>query len=216
MKRIVVNSLVLLVMGVLCSCEVPTDPYLDTEETFYSLCLRFEDADGHNLGDSLPVTYKEPVDQPLENAKYAKIETKTKKFDFGYIRCDGDPDPEFANYGLYMKRFDDGEWYVYNDYRTWMSKYSRDTLKYELKFPALFGDDDVHRMVSYWTVPKEKFQNKHYAICHYIELDGRELHVIQQGDLMDVKTPIAITNRVTITPDKSTRVTLETDSDIVY
>ncbi len=118
MKRIALISLVLFVMSGLWSCDVPPDPYLDTEETFYSLCLRFEDADGHNLGDSLPVTYKEPVDQPLENAKYAKIDTKTKKFDFKYARCDGDPNPKLFNYGWYMKRLEDDEWYVFNEYRT--------------------------------------------------------------------------------------------------
>ncbi len=202
MKRIALISLVLFVMSGLWSCDVPPDPYLDTEETFYSLCLRFEDADGHNLGDSLPVTYSEPVGQPLEKASYAKIDTKTKKFDFKYARCDGNPNPKLFNYGWYMKRLEDDEWHIFNDFRTTMSKYSRDTLRYELKFPDLFGDEEVHRMVSYWTVPTSKFQNKHYAICNYIELDGRELYVTQEENLMDVKTPIAITNRVTITPDK--------------
>lgn len=202
MKRIALISLVLFVMGILCSCDKPMDPYLDTEETFYSLCLRFEDADGHNLGDSIPVNYNEPIALPIENSNYLTIERKTKKFDFRYGRCDGNPNPELDNYGLYMERSEDGEWQIYNNYLTSMGKYSRDTLLYELKFPALFGDDDVHRMVSYWTVPKEKFQNKHYAICNYIELDGRELQVTQKGNLMGVKSSIAITNRVMITAKK--------------
>lgn len=196
MKRIVANSLVLCVLAGLWACDV-TDRYLDMEETFYSLCIRFEDVDGNNLGDSIPDSYREPVGETIENARYAKIDTKTKRFDFKYGRCDGNPNPGYANYGLYMERSDNGEWLVYNNYETWMGKYSKDTVLYEMRFPALFGDDDVHRMVSYWTVPTEEFENKHYAICNRIELDGRELQVIQKNNLMGIKK--AITNRITIT-----------------
>ncbi|MDH6342217.1 hypothetical protein M2480_002089 [Parabacteroides sp. PFB2-12] len=53
------------------------------------------------------------------------------------------------------------------------------TLTYKLKYPGLFGDEEVHEIVSYWEIPKKKQEPAcSYAICKRIEFEGKEISSI--------------------------------------
>lgn len=200
-KRLTHALMVGMLTLMLFSCDgCNDDPWLESEDTYYSLCLRFEDAEGNSFMDSIPII-QTPLGASREGFfKEIQVDENTNKFEFRSARCNGNPNPKLYTCKLYLDRTDGDEWRLYNNDVMSTGPYCRDTLIYELKFPALFGDDDAHRMVAYWTVPTNKFQNKHYAVCNYIELDGRELQVTQKENLMGIKSAIAITNRVTITP----------------
>jgi len=180
-----------------CSKE---DPYLNWEATCYSLSMKFEDADGKSFMDSIPIT-QNASDAPIEGVyREVLVDKNTNKFDLKSGRCNGNPTPELYAVRSYLDSSVGNECRLYYNDMISIGKYCRDTLIYELKFPALFGDDDVHRMVAYWTVPSDKLDNKHYAICNYIELDGQELQVVQKTHLMGMKSSLAITNHITIKP----------------
>lgn len=202
MKKITTTFFLVLCILVGLGACTKTDPYLEMEETFYSLCIKFEDKFGNSLVDSIPIFQSPWGSNPLtvKDGKEVLVDVTTRRFGFKYGRCDGNPDPQLYSERLYIDGSNGGEWLLYNNYETWMGKFQRDTVIYELRFPAIFGDDDVHKMISYWTVPSKKFENKHYAVCNYIELDGHKLQIIQKNNLRGIKE--ALTNQITISSEK--------------
>lgn len=48
-------------------------------------------------------------------------------------------------------------------------------LTYKIWFPALFGDDLIHEVVSYWDVPPSTKKSDRYATCFRIEFEGKEI-----------------------------------------
>lgn len=200
-KRLADVLTVALQTVMLFSCDggCKEDPYEKWEATSYSLSIKFENAEGKSLMDSIPTSNGDVLVAPIEGIyREIFVANPTKKFELKSGRCNGNPQPKLDVIRSYLDSSIGGEWRLYyNDMMT-TGKYSRDTLFYELKFPALFRDNDVHRMVAYWTTPSKTLDNKHYAFCNYIELDGQELQVVTKAHLYGIKSALAITNQITI------------------
>ena len=94
-----------------------------------------------------------------------------------------------------VDKFD--EWLLQNE--SFYSDYKEKNQAYtfQIRFPALFGDNEEHELKTYWTIPSEKYYNDHYAICNRAVLDGQEL-----SDIAYIDHPNGVkeekSNRITI------------------
>ena len=167
------------------SCDITDSAKsLGPDGTMFALCLHVERDDGQDVYDNLLNVAKwYPANCPKEQVTFAELNngcyelrimpTSTEVQEVnGYQRSYED--------AFCMRRSESAQWFLHNDFLvTGVYTDPHEMLVYELKFPALFGDSTVHHMVSKWIVPNQKVDNVYYALCEYIEIDGKTLEVKQ-------------------------------------
>jgi hypothetical protein len=147
------------------SCEWIFGGHKEPEFVGYNMSLRFTDTSGNdlskdiNLADSiyrLDIIIPEPCngwDNDIYNTPGSDVVSRP---DFSLSRPDS---PYLTSY-----------FYLPADECPPMKK-----LTYKIWFPALFGDDLIHEVVSYWDVPSNKKKAYGYATCFRIEFEGKEI-----------------------------------------
>lgn len=175
MKKSVIWSLMACVMVGLNSCgwlSPDEDVVYGPENAKYEVSFCFKDAEGRNLVRELPLTEWYPKDLPVEQAYQGYLADDSYTV---YLSPMDVTPPKLYRGKLYMTTADNGEWLL--QYESFFSGYEEKNQAYtfQIRFPALFGDNGVHEMKTYWTIPSEKYCNSHYAVCNRAVLDGQEL-----------------------------------------
>ena len=178
MKKTVLLSLMTLMMG-LNSCDPDEDVVYGPESAKYEVSFSFKDAEGRNLVRDLPLTEWYPKDLPVEQAYQGYLADDSYTV---YISPMDVTPPQLYKNKLYMTTADNGEWLLQNE--SFFSDYKEKNQAYtfQIRFAALFGDNEEHELKTYWTIPSEKYYNDHYAICNRAVLDGQELSDIAYID----------------------------------
>ena len=189
-----VMALMACVMMGLNSCGKDEDVIYGPESAKYEVSFSFKDAEGRNLVKDLPLTEWYPKDLPVEQAYQGYLADDS--YTVYIIPMDVTP-PQLYKRKLYMTTADNGEWLLQNE--SFFSGYEEKNQAYtfQIRFPALFGDNGEHELKTYWTIPSEKYNNDHYAICNRAVLDGQEL-----SDVVYIDHPNGVkeekSNKITI------------------
>ena len=197
LKKTVYLSLMACVVMGLNSCNwlsPDEDVIYGPESAKYEVTFSFQDAEGRNLVRDLPLTDWYPKDLPVEQASQGYLAEGSYTV---YLSPMDVIPPKLYKGKLYMTTSDNGEWLLQNE--SFYSGYEEKNQGYTflMRFPALFGDNEEHELKTYWTIPSEKYNNNHYAICKRAVLDGQEL-----SDIVYIDHPNGVkeekSNRITI------------------
>jgi len=168
MKTFKSLTLKVLLFAAMCNLGSCFLMHEEPEEVAYFLFLGFTDASGNDLVKDiemlpanncyrLDVTLSEPC-KSWNNDTYNYPGSDVLRPTFWNKHNDG-------NYNYLTSYF-----YIPADDCPEIKK-----LTYKLKYPELFGDNEVHEFVSYWTISKNKQISIYYATCERIEFDGKKI-----------------------------------------
>lgn len=170
--------------------------------TCFPIYIYVEGIGGKDLCyDLLDVSKWYPTNAPKEQAngadfssdvydmfvKFASEENKIK----GYQRAYEEQ--------ITMELAENGKWFLRSEYLA-TGVFEQETITYEWRFPALFGDNEVHRIIAKWKIKTGKNKdNSYYSTCESFEFDGTKY------DVKQIEHPVysgGIANVVTIHLDR--------------
>jgi hypothetical protein len=190
-----------IIIGVSSCDRDGWDKTLGPEGMRFSLYFYVEGIGGKDLCyELLDMAKWSPTNAPKEQAYYAEFCSDDYKMSVKYLSDEKKVKGYQRAYEvqLYMALAKNGKWYLESDcIATGIFEY--ETLTYELRFPALFSDDEVHRLIAKWGAATCKVENTYYPICESIEIDG------EKYDVKQIEHPVykgGIANVVTIHLDR--------------
>ncbi|MDR0962055.1 MAG: hypothetical protein LBM62_05810 [Mediterranea sp.] len=152
----------------------------EPEYYMYKLALNFQNTSGKDLVKGITLDgYSQEL--PMEDAVSGVVSHDEFTLNINPNPCDFPkknntiPDPPKPRY-LNMEMYDDGYRYVMHFVSRSMEYCSGEKiLTYELKCPYIFGDKEVHKVVTYWNILKKKYWWGKNAECYLIEFEGKEI-----------------------------------------
>lgn len=182
--------------AVFTSCKSVSDIFLPDNPPEYIDCYYlqtgFKDAGGNDLVAPLGEEYYKSD----PNATVFKNEINPEKYSLEIVPYSGTISDASSYYTIckfdamhsWLKTNDDGTyigdgtWYLGSNLVN--GSFSRrlsiqETLTYNIKCPAIFKDDSVHVIVSYWTDDAQSGELTHFPRCTKATFDGREIKPIR-------------------------------------
>lgn len=187
MKKLKVFGLFAIVILSFNSCD-RLFGNLPPESVGYELALSFQDSSGNDLVKGIELE-EWPADISMENAQWGTVKSDTYKLDIIVSEaCENRYDEigfELDNrHILGMYRYDYN--YLRISFGLGVSDCPEEKmLIYSLKCPYVFGDDDVHELVTYWEIQKSKNENYHIAKCYLINFEGNDITpTLKDGEMV--------------------------------
>ena len=198
MRKICFMSLMACMMMGLNSCDwlsPDEDTIYGPESAILEMSFCFKDSEGRNLVKDLPLAEWYPKNLPMDQAYQGSLTDDSYSM---YCSINDVKIPKVYKVKLYMTTAENGERLLQNEHIYSDYKEKNQVFTFKIRFPALFGDNEEHELKTYWTIPREKYCNNHYAICNRAVLDGQEL-----SDVVYIDHPNGIkrekSNKLTIT-----------------
>ncbi|MBO4765171.1 MAG: hypothetical protein J5508_05640 [Bacteroidales bacterium] len=195
MKAIRYSIMLALLAAVLPSCKSVTDIFLPDNPPeyydYYFLQASFKDAQGNDLVATLGEEYYKSD----PNALVYKNEINPEKYSLEIVPGNGNINNNAyftatkfdTNHSWLKTREDgtyigDGTWYMGSNLVA--GAISRrlplqETLTYNVKCPAVFGDDSVHVIVAYWAEDIQRGEWIRFPRCTKATFDGKEITPIR-------------------------------------
>lgn len=175
MKQLKILGILILMTVSLGSCDLLFDLF-DTQPApskyvVYNLALGFQDASGNDLVKGIKLDDYATVNR--NSYELYIIASDSCKSWYDGINDKPDPDIDRPRLGMYQYN---GCCYLTNIFRVPINDCPQEEiLTYKLKCLDVFGDEEVHEMVTYWDIPKVKGDNDHIAKCFLVKFDGTEI-----------------------------------------
>ena len=178
MKKILVLATLSLALPMIqfCCRPAPTvDGVYGGKPVSYCMGIIFEDSEGNNLIEGIDLMDWSPSDKPVEEATFGIIACDYK---FRIIlekpfKTDGrsilylDSDKTEYNMLLYEKR----NGYISLDFKFMEYEGFLDTqeiLTFQIACPQIFGDDELHSIITFWNAERIKAKSEYFMECQKI------------------------------------------------
>jgi hypothetical protein len=189
MKTIKTLALLSLLLITVSSCDLPFGGSTTMSFYRYELALNFQNASGDDLvkgielGDVLGGTVRSDLYvldiilyEPCENWDNDIYNTPARP---GYT-------PDVHRPTLQVKEGDNGYSYLANEFFVPINGCPEEKiLTYKLTCPYLFGDEEIHELVTYWNVPEKREWHGVYAKCYLIEYEGKAITPVRMDEVND-------------------------------
>ncbi|MBR0262808.1 MAG: hypothetical protein IJQ60_02880 [Prevotella sp.] len=177
MKNYMYFCMMVAIVSMLFSCDRAHD--YGPEQAIHNLCISVKNSEGKDLVKDLPLTSWYPDDQSIENAISGKFDENSYKV---YCIPDNAQTPRVYDSQFSMCKSLYGDWLIRHE--TFISNWQQTQQEYTFQIlcPSLFGNHETHVLKTYWTIPTEKYQGKHFAICSKAIFDGNEVMNINYTD----------------------------------
>ncbi|MBP1631432.1 MAG: hypothetical protein H6Q15_2325 [Bacteroidetes bacterium] len=165
MRKLKISGLLILLAATVTSCDLLFDLFhtqSDLEESVvYNLALSFQDASGKDLVNGIELKDYATVNLNAYNLDIIASEPRESRYD--------------AIVGI--KKYNDSCCYLTKNLNVSIreDRPEERKLTYRLQCPHVFGDNDVHYIVTYWDIPKDKKGLEYYAKCTLIEYGGNKI-----------------------------------------
>lgn len=166
MRKLKISGLLILLAATVTSCDLLFDLFhtqsdMEEEGVVYNLTLSFQDASGKDLVNGIELKDYATVNLNAYNLDIVASEPRESKYD--------------AILGI--KKYNDGNCYLTNHFSVPIEEDRPEEriLTYRLQCPHVFGDNDVHYIVTYWDITKDKKGLDYYAKCTLIEYGGNKI-----------------------------------------
>jgi len=179
----------LVMIPLFCSCPFIHDD--DPSCFVFTIKFSFQNNSGKDLVKGIELLKWSPEDVPMEEAKSGLVNRSAIRWDVVFLEpCKNWNNINFSS--LDMLYF---ELRVENDYNYLHSEFILDpgdcpntkTIYYKMNSYYIFGDYNIHNIITHWETPKSKNHAIHnYVKCNSIEFEGK------------VYTPSGSKNTVTI------------------
>ena len=172
MKTLKTLGLLLSVMISFSSCDLIPFAAKESPTLIYKLGFCFQDASGNNLAEGIGLEEWIPSSIAMEDASWGPVTPDL--YTLGVYVFD--PCKTAAYSPRLMRKYYKGNWYLTSDVGIGVGDCPEvKKFTYMLKCPYVFGDEDIHEIVTYWNVPKiTKSETLFYAECYRIEFEGKE------------------------------------------
>ena len=163
--------LVLLVLIMLSSCNPPL--HTEPEFVFYNLNLNFQDSAGNDLING--IKFNKSLGS-LENDLYSLdiiVSEKCWNWDNDIYNSPARPgfEPDVHRPTLGLAENND-YFFLTNQFGLPVNDCPKQTkLTYKIKCAYVFGDEEVHELITYWNISKDN----PYAKCYRIEFKDNEI-----------------------------------------
>lgn len=172
MKTLKILSLIALIM-LLSSCEPPS--HTEPEFVYYNLYLNFRDRSGNDLVKGIPLSaFSGSVEDSLYTLDII-VSEPCSNWDNDIYNAPAKPgfEPDVNRPRLSLSKYN-GYSYLRNQFSLPVNDCpQQEILTYKIKYPYIFGDDEVHELVTYWEIPKDKRNPS--AKCYRIEFEDNEI-----------------------------------------
>lgn len=169
--------IMVMMISILFSCDRAHD--YGPERAIHNLCISVKNSQGKDLVKNLPLISWYPDDQSIEDAISGEFDKNTYKV---YCIPDDAQTPRVYDSQLSMCKSWDGDWLIRHEAFISNWKQTQQEYTFQIVCPLLFGDNETHVLKTYWTIPTEKYQDKHFAICNQAIFDGNEVKNIHYTD----------------------------------
>lgn len=155
----------------------------------YNLALGFRDASGNDLVKGIGLKDWQPG-ASMENAQWGSVDDDLYKLDiivsepchdWSNDTYDTPSQPGIGSVDVKRPNWNidhyDKDYYLQNRFTLPVNACPEEKkLTYKLICPYVFGDDEVHELITYWDIPKEKTtSHEYFAQCVRIEFKGYEI-----------------------------------------
>lgn len=177
MKNYLYYCMIVTIVSVFYSCDRAHD--YGPERAIHNLCISVKNSHGKDLVKNLPLRNWCPDDQPIENAISGEFD---KNFYKVYCIPDNAQTPRVYDNQLSMYKSWDGDWLIRHEAFISNWQLTQQEYTFQIVCPSLFGNHETHVLKTYWTIPTERYQGKHFAICTQAIFDGDEVKCINYTD----------------------------------
>lgn len=175
MKALKLTGLMVFIAVVCSSCKLGGASNPPTY--VHVLNLSFQDASGNSLAQGLE---RDPVSGGLITDQYVLdilVSERCTNWDNTIYNAPARPGfiPDVNRPRLGMGPLDDGDIYLNSEFAVFVKDCPpQGMLTYKLSCPHVFGDDEIHEIITYWDVPKEpRNSGAYYAKCTRVEFEGQ-------------------------------------------